>query len=144
MSWGDQVSEANKRVVQRVSAIHRALILKAFSEVIKLTPVDTGRAKGNWQVTIGQPATGTVDIEDKTPLKQISGTKETEIKNQTKNIQLDETAWLSNNLPYIEFLEYGRGDSGESGSKQAPRGMLRVVVARYEQFLREARKEVDK
>lgn len=92
----DWVAKTKKVVDADVRAIEIAL----FSGVILATPVDTGRARGNWQTTVGGPATGTVDRLDP------SGGEA--IQDVAQNIGgAGKVTWLTNNLPYIEVLEYG-------------------------------------
>jgi hypothetical protein len=57
---------------------------------------------------------------------------------------LGSLTWLSNNLPYIEKLEYGGYPDGPNTiggfSKQAPAGMVRVNMARITAHVRAARR----
>ncbi|KAF1711063.1 hypothetical protein CSC70_03810 [Pseudoxanthomonas kalamensis DSM 18571] len=62
---GKWAIKSEKAVDQTVRAITFAL----FSEVIDSTPVDTGRLKGNWQVSVGSPASGTLTTTDESGAK---------------------------------------------------------------------------
>ena len=48
---------------QEVGVIQRTMALQGLNGVIYRTPVDTGRARGNWQTTVGEPASGSVDVD---------------------------------------------------------------------------------
>ena len=81
-----------------------------------MTPVDTGRARGNWHCTVGTPFAG----QDATG---IDGSIQAAIPRRAGSV-----VYLTNNVPYIQKLEYG-------GSQQAPAGMVRVSVALFEGVL---------
>jgi hypothetical protein len=115
----------------------RGVTLALFKSIIIGTPVDTGRARGNWQTSIGQPITGTVTRLDPSGSAAVDEAK--------ANIgPLGGITWLSNNLPYIGTLEYGGYPDGPNTiggfSKQAPAGMVRINVARIESLLKQAGK----
>ena len=50
-SMSQIVARANGHVDDRI----RVATSEVFSNIIQMTPVDTGRARGNWQCTIGAP-----------------------------------------------------------------------------------------
>lgn len=105
--------------------VMRSVSLKLFSAIIKASPVDTGRFRGNWQTTGVTPATGLIAGVDPTGNKAV---------NSAATFITNATGWdtftLTNNLPYAERLEYG-------WSKQAPVGMVRVNIARFQQLINE-------
>lgn len=94
---------AGKQVPAKVvSAVQQKLLLLGLRRVIERTPVDTGRARGNWQVSEGAPVLTTVDTTDK------SGGQT--LRNGTGAIAALKpytAAFITNNLRYIEVLEYG-------------------------------------
>jgi hypothetical protein len=111
MSFNDVTARIQQRVNQQV----RAVTIGVFSSVIKMTPVDTGRAKGNWQCTIGSPANTTNQLADS------EGAMIATVPNEAGR-----KVYLTNNLPYIQKLEYGH-------STKAPNGMVRVSIDRFAQ-----------
>jgi hypothetical protein len=110
----------------------RMIALEVFRRVIMKTPVDTGRARGNWMCTIGVPAEAIAQGDDW--LKgQLAGDFD-KLGGTTIQAAADEVmAWnprevavfLTNNLPYIQALE-----DGHSG--QAPSGMVAVTLAEFD------------
>jgi hypothetical protein len=90
----------------------RKIALNAYDKVTKKTPVQTGRARGNWNTSVDKADT-TIDesaTQIKTPsFKQGDGKK---------------VMFIANSLPYINRLEHG-------WSKQArnPNGMVSVTMA---------------
>ena len=103
----------------------RSVSFKLFSAVIKASPVDTGRFRMNWQVAQGTPATG---ILNGTDMNGDIATANAESYIFGAPVWHDFT--LTNNLPYAERLEYG-------WSNQAPQGMVRINVARFNTLLEE-------
>lgn len=112
-----------------------------YSSIVKKTPVDTGRARANWNVSVGKDDTSTTDEKKKTGLKH----KITEI-----NPNGDESIFISNNLPYITKLEYGgyskKSKSGKTVngySKKAANGMVGVTLANNQNIFNAAVKRAE-
>lgn len=94
------------RFVKRVS-------FQVLKGVIFRTPVDTGRARGGWLVTVGSPTKDESDQgTDRTGNTTLAkGTAVIASAKEFKKIFID------NNVNYIEFLEDG-------SSAQAPAGIV--------------------
>lgn len=90
--------------------------------VIHDTPVDTGRARANWQASIDAPAAGTLEATDK------QGDATTAKASASIAAAPGRVFYLVNNLPYAVPLEYG-------SSAQSPGGMVRVNLARVKASL---------
>lgn len=95
--------EINKQV--------RADTFNILKGVVLATPVDEGRAKGNWQVSQNNPIMTEAGILDRTGsitinagLTQIAQAKQTEYP----------VMWITNNLPYIVRLNEGWSDKAPS------------------------------
>lgn len=102
----------------RADTVIRKAIGETSKRVILRTPVDTGRARANWQATIGAPASGEVNAV---------GAQAAIAQAESAAAQAPgQVFWLVNNLPYINRLEF------EGWSRQAPAGMLRVSVAEFQ------------
>jgi hypothetical protein len=128
VSFADDVQGFAAKAGKSVDETMRAIALELFSSTIKDTPVDTGRARGNWQTTIGAPATGEVDrLGEGEAVKEVSAT--------VADFSGGKVIYLSNNLPYIYRLEY------DGWSDQAPGGMLRKNVARIQQIVAKAARD---
>lgn len=99
----------------------RKLALEALSRLVIRTPVLTGRARANWNLSLNTPD-DSFSMSDVDP-----GGGATIDAGFSTLLQLApfELVWITNNLPYIEFLEDG-------GSGQAPEGMVAVTVAELE------------
>lgn len=117
----------------------RAIIIEIGGSVIRMSPVDTGRFRGNWQFSIGAASTGELDRLDK------NGSAATaELVNGAIQFKAGETAYIVNNLPYALKLEFG-GYNGptekvdsDGYSRKAPGGMVRITLERFQRIVLEA------
>lgn len=132
------VENFSKRTIGNLNEIMRVSAITLFKNVILKTPVDSGRARGNWQCTIGKRASGTLDVTDKTGSVTIQ--KMVDIMSKAL---ITKGVFLTNNLPYIQKLEYGGYNDGGTGkvsggfSIQAPEGMVRISLKEIENDLPE-------
>lgn len=126
MSFSGQIKQFQKKSAEEVDKQIRKIVIDLFTGIILSTPVDTGRARGNWQVGTS-PITATLPNTDPSGAFAISGVMGKLSAGMFKS--KDSSIWLCNNLPYIGRLESGRH------SKQAPRGMvalnLQRVIGKY-------------
>ncbi len=106
----------------------RGTLFGLSSRIIKESPVDTGRFRGNWQASIGSPVLSTTSRLDSTGAGSINDAAVT-----LQGLKLGQTFYLTNNLPYARRLEYG------SHSKQAPNGFLRINLQRVQLEINKAR-----
>lgn len=125
MSFSTQLKGATRRISEDMDKTRRAVVIKLFSAVIKDTPVAIGLLRGNWQTTIGNPATQVIGRIDKTGALSIA-----DAEKKTNASKPGQTVWLSNNLPYAYRIEY----EGHSHTK-APEGMVRKNVARISRIV---------
>tara|TARA_R110000787_G_scaffold42303_2_gene103989 strand:+ start:3651 stop:4118 length:468 start_codon:yes stop_codon:yes gene_type:complete len=144
------ITDFQKEVEIDVSTIQRKIAMELLRGVVMNTPSDTGRARGNWQISTGAPITTTLGSKDKNGGGTVSkGQKKI---NEAKPYGI---IWLTNNLSYISVLEFGefiptdpgpskdkrKGRKGEilvrdGYSVQAPRGMVRLTLERITQSLK--------
>lgn len=109
---------------KKPAEVQRRMAFDIYNAIVMRTPVDTGRARGNWNVKTGG-VDPSVDEERKTTAPLIKSEDEIQLPVNEQAI------YISNNLPYIKALEYGH-------SKQAPNGMVGVVVANAEAYMQQA------
>lgn len=140
MGFGADLDKASKGLIKYAEKWERGTVISLFSAVIQDTPVDSGRAKNNWFVTLTRPSVKVVKSTDKSPKGSISTQKSWQIANTIASSSGDTGYFLTNNLPYIQKLEfggYGDGPKTSGGySKQAVGGMVRKNVARIEAISR--------
>ncbi len=115
-----------KKAKKNPEQVVRQVTIKLYSQIIMASPVDTGRFRMNWQATYGTPATGVLIGDDPSGSRAIA---------RATNFVMNSPEWdefrFTNNLPYAERLEYGY-------SRQAPQGMVRITVSRFQRLLDEA------
>lgn len=110
---------------ENVNAIVRKATLDIFVKVVLRTPVDTGRARGNWLPSFGRPEAG-FDWDRKSPDGSATVAR---VAAFALSMKAGQVAYLTNNLPYIVELEFfGK-------SRQAPEGMARLTVREYADYL---------
>lgn len=141
MSFGKDLSDQADRAAARVENIRRNVVLRLFTAVIMDTPVETGRLRGNWQSSVSSPLTKEIDRKGQAAVD--------EVKAAAGQLKGNTTAFLRNNLPYaevVEFGEYSTDHASEAGSKvtasgyskKAPEGMVRKNVMRFVRLMNEA------
>lgn len=119
-------SEELKRFAEKADPeiVVKKVAMDVFRRVILRTPVDTGRARANWQASIGAPIEGEIESTD-----QNRGI--VEAAQVIDNLEGDQSIFLSNNLPYIERLENGY-------SAQSPSGIVKVTLVEYPHIVEDA------
>lgn len=130
--FGDQVAAWSDKTKAKLTLAVRKIALDAFREVIMMSPVDTGRFRGNWQCAIGQIPDGTVELDDKEGTATIS-----KMQAEAMGVEAGQVIYLVNNLPYARALEYGH-------SQQAPGGMIRITVQRWRPIVEAVARELNK
>lgn len=130
--FGRQLQAFAEKTEVTVDEAFRGIVIELFSSIIADTPVDQGRARGNWQTSVGSPKSGVVNRLDDTGMvgsmtARSTGGAIAEVFSTQMGI--GDVVWLSNNLPYIGRLEY------ENWSGQAPHGMVRKNMARVNRIV---------
>lgn len=125
MSFTLDVRAFCEKAKKNPEIVMRSVSLKLFSAIIKASPVDTGRFRMNWQTSGATPKSGNVAGVDPSGNKSV-----TAAATYITNTPVWQELTLTNNLPYAQRLEYGY-------SKQAPVGMVRTNVIRFQQLINE-------
>lgn len=122
MSFSKQLTAFVNGSKDKIDRVVKDSTQVLFRNVIMETPIDEGTARGNWQTSVGQPKTGTID--------RVGADAAIAEVNAVVPDEAGQVVYLSNNLPYIRRLEYGH-------SQQAPGGMVRVHAAKWPQIVQE-------
>ena len=93
-----------KDVPKAVGDFRDAVSLDALRGVVLLTPVKSGRLRGNWQTTVGVPAEGNIEVTDKSGGPTIA--KGAAVIGSAKKRPF-EAIWLHNGVEYSEFVNDG-------------------------------------
>lgn len=115
MSFESQLSDFTKKSLRHTNRVKKGAAIELFSRVILDTPVDEGRARGNWLTTIGG------DPNYSVLRTGITGAAN-EVVTEVQRSKLEDTLVFTNNLPYIERLEDGHSKA------QAPHGMVKKNI----------------
>jgi hypothetical protein len=125
-----RIRDVAKGVEPGVDAVVRKYAVVANQAVVMATPVDTGRARANWQISIGAPVndeTGSTDAQG-----QLERNKATI---GTHRASSGQELYLQNNVAYIERLNQGWSAQAGAGFVEkaliaAARAIGRVKVLR--------------
>lgn len=117
--FGRKIQLTGRAVEENANKLKRQVAVAVDAAVVLATPVDTGRARSNWQVELNRPAGGTVP-----PLAAGAGAAQASIakaKARIEQAQQGNEIHITNNLPYI-------GRLNEGWSAQAPAGFVEQAV----------------
>lgn len=120
--FGADIAAFAKAAGASIDETVRAVTIELFSGVIEQTPVDTGRARGNWQCTTESPATGETDRLDPSGRDAMA-----EVSANAAGV--GGVTYLTNNLPYILPLEEGHS------TQSPPYAMVRGNFARVQSIV---------
>lgn len=110
----------------RIDLVVQKVTLDVFSAVILMSPVKTGRFRGNWIADTGNYRTNILNNFDKSGNETINKVAAIVSRGKSGGV-----VYLVNNLPYAQRLEYGY-------SMQAPSGMVRTTIANYQSYINNA------
>lgn len=112
----------------RSDQVVRKVTIDLTSDLVRMTPVDTGHARSNWFFGF-QP----VVAQDNTNSKN-GGPSVRRGLEFAKDLKGGAVFYISNSVEYIMVLEFGH-------SKQAPQGMARITAARWQAYVDGALKQ---
>jgi hypothetical protein len=121
MSFAKQIKEAVELQQKELVEAAANTFKKVCTNIIKDTPSDSGKLKGNWQTSKNSPASGTTSRTGE------SGPK-AEVEDTIKEPGV---YYMTNNLPYANGIEY------DGDSDQASQGMVRKNALRFKSILKD-------
>lgn len=125
----EMTQERLRRIFQRAALMVIGSIVDGDPGYSPGTPVDTGHARSQWYTFTaggGQPSVSGASS---------GGDPVAQAIEVLADVQLGETVWCVNDVPYIVALEYGH-------SKQAPAGMVRLTLSAAQEIVDAATTEV--
>lgn len=129
-SFSLQLGAFAKKAGKNCDLAARKVGLEMASRIVLRTPVDTGRARGNWNTTIGSASYATTEAFDKAGAATIAKSAAA-----LATFRCGPSIWIANGLPYIGELERGT-------STQAPAGMVGVTAVEFQGLVNKAAAEV--
>jgi len=132
MSFTDDIRKFQRKTNLSMDVIVRKVVIDMTVAMVRMSPVDTGRFRGNWMMGVGSPDVSTIDAVDKD-----GSTTVARITAAAGSLQAGGVVYITNSLPYARRLEYG-------WSKQAPSppGIVRLTVQRYTDYIAAAVKSL--
>ncbi|WP_223506851.1 HK97 gp10 family phage protein [Pseudomonas sp. GL-RE-29] len=122
-----ELAKFAEQATEAIDASLREIIIEVAGSLIRMSPVDSGRFRGNWQFNLMTPDNSTSLNVDPTGAETLG-----RIVAEAGAFNAGQVAYITNSLPYAIPLEYGHSE------KQAPQGMVRVTLARFQQIVDEA------
>jgi Bacteriophage HK97-gp10, putative tail-component len=110
-----------EKAKNNMAAAMKKLAFELLTRIVYHTPVDTGRLRGNWQLTFDVLGYQVTDLTDSIGT-QVLGTAMDRLRAVTGSLA-GHSIWLANHLPYAIPIEYGHSRI------KAPSGMVRVSIS---------------
>lgn len=124
MSFSIQIDNFVNETLQAIDNTLQEIVIKIGDSLVYLTPVITGRLRGNWQLTLGSPSNQSLVRYDKD-----GGVTMRDLESKAALFTAGQVAYIVNNLTYAEKIEkYGRQS----------RMMVFLTEARFETIIAEA------
>lgn len=118
----------------KLSVFVRKIALDGLRQLIRQSPVDTGRFKANWSTAAGMVGSAMVDAPARKTKRGCASAPEDMQRSAgaISTYDLNENLYLYNNMTYAMALEYG-------SSLQAPSGWMRNTADLMQKKLIEVR-----
>ena len=139
-----ELKAAEAKIIKASEKAIRAVAVEMFGEIISRTPVGNpaiwqsnnipkgytgGRLRGNWQATLNKPASGDLNRIDKAGSYALN-----DVYRTSTQFKLDDSIFLTNNLPYAVAIEDGH-------STQRPSGMVKTTIVSFKPTLNKLAKK---
>lgn len=125
--FSKQIEDFTKNVEAAIDQSLQEIVIEIGSSVVMLSPVLTGRFRGNWQLTLGTPSNFSLNTYD-----PIGSATIAEIVQKAQFFTAGQVAYIVNNLTYGPLIETG------DHSRKAPNGVVRVTAARFLEIVEDA------
>lgn len=116
-----------KKAGDNAEKVVRAVALDVTYSVVDMSPVDTGRFKNNWNVNVSSIDRMTRDTTDAS-----GAASKARADSALISFTIGQNIYISNSLPYAQRLEDGYSKI------QAPSGMVKVTLTKYQSFIKNA------
>lgn len=122
----DQIARFIEETQQKIDDVLQTIVIQIGRTLVTLSPVDTGRFRGNWQLSIDAGTNASLVRQDPSGYATIS-----DITSTANRFTVGQVAYIQNHLLYGEDLEYG-------SSRQAPDGVVRVTEMWFRRIVEDA------
>lgn len=139
MSFKLQLEKFAEKAGAKAEEAVRKVAMKVYANVVTMSPVDTGRFRGNWNISMGKFDRSTYSQGYDHKLDKSEAAQQLQrVLDKGQMIIGDYkggSIYISNNLPYAMRLEDGYSD-------QAPVGMVRITLAMANDIVKDVVKSV--
>ena len=125
-SFALDLAKFSGEVQEAIGLTLREIVVLVGDSLITMSPVDTGRFRGNWQFNLMTPDNSTTEDFDPTGAETRA-----KIVTGANSFTPGQVAYITNSLPYAIPLEHGH-------SLKAPLGMVGITQARFQDIVDEA------
>jgi len=124
MSFSSGAEDVRKELLRLSASRCREL----FKKIVDDTPIDTGKASGNWQTSTSEPTAVIERLGKEAARSEIDSVISDDYFVRNKQV------YFFNNLDYAFGLEYGNPSYTNPAapfSMQAPSGMVRINIKNF-------------
>lgn len=125
--FNTSLESASKKIKGDLEKFYKQVCLEVLKRIVLRTPVDSGRARGNWQLEIGRSAVGVLDVVGSAG--EMGDDAIGRGVTKLSDIPPFSLVHITNNLSYIYYLEY------DKRSKQFPEGFLEITLTEMASWL---------
>lgn len=135
----DVINEWVEETESTIDNVLQTVVLLIGRQLVTLSPVDTGRFRGNWQLSIGETVDNSLIRDDPSGNETLN-----DIAKVANRFTAGQVAYIQNHVLYGNDLEYGLYNGPtqkvtEQGfSRQAPEGVVRITAAKFRRIVDEA------
>lgn len=135
----DVINEWVEDTEYRINETLQTIAIKVGEMVVRLSPVDTGRFRGNWQMTIDSTSSASLVRYDQNGQSTINA-----IAAVANTFTAGQIAYIQNHVLYGTDLELGLYNgptakvTDEGYSRQAPAGMVRITEMEFINIVNQA------
>lgn len=128
MSFEKSIIEFSALVNKALENVFKDVVIEVGETVITLSPVLTGRFKGNWQLTANTPSNYSLNNYDPDGSSTIA-----KLINGSESLTTSQVAYIVNNLTYGYEIETVGWPSGKE-----PYMPVRTTEGRFHEIVKEA------
>lgn len=114
--FAENMNSLGLLVERNAIRLHRRVAEEVVDHVANGTPIDTGRASGNWITNIGAPSQNFDDSETGGPQTSMQ-----DVRAKLASLAMGQVVHITNNTPYIVPLNQGT-------SQQAPAAFVETAA----------------
>jgi hypothetical protein len=131
------LSQYAKEAGEKADQAVRRVVLAVGAQIIKRSPVDTGRFRSNWFFSTGTPSTS---ITEDTNAYEVKG------MGDLTSAKAGGVFYISNNLPYAYRLEVRGATKARNalGELAGPSGIVGLTVLDFQAIVDKSAREVNR